>query len=125
MKGGKTPVVVGQSHSRKAIERQLRSITKVINSAVTAAEIDFDSRVQQLESCFNELYHAPGMPGFVRAQAEWEGVTRANFVRNSAPEVPRGGGAPEVGEQGSPFGAEPRTNQVRRDEDEMMEGLQI
>ena len=75
LSGEKEPIIVAQSHSRKMIEGKLRRITKEINSAVTAAQIDFDSRVQQLEARFNELYHAPGMPGFMRAQAGWDEVS--------------------------------------------------
>jgi hypothetical protein len=71
LKGEKNPLVVARSRSRKEIKAKLKRVTRVINNEFAMSADQVDNRISSIEERLREVYHAPGMPGYLRAQADW------------------------------------------------------
>lgn len=71
-KDEKKPLNVFTCKNRKEADRKLTSICKLVNDHIDAEEKMFDAKISHIEDKVNRIYLAPGMPGFIEAQMEYE-----------------------------------------------------
>ena len=65
-------MILAESGRRKVLEKLLKKCGKTLNSILKQDTETEDVRIGELEDRVTEIYTAPGMPGFIRAENEWE-----------------------------------------------------
>ena len=66
--------VLADCRSKKPLERILLQILKTVNKNIEDLQFLTDERIKDLEERMTEVFNAPGMPGFLRAQEEWQNL---------------------------------------------------
>ena len=68
-------IVLAESNRKVALDRLMRKICKKINQYIGQDEDETNERITELGARVQEIYNAPGMPGYEMARNEWENLT--------------------------------------------------
>ena len=68
----KKPLKVFSCKNQKEANRKLAEICRIVNAYIGTEEKLFDHKIAHIEDKMNKLFNAPGMPGYIEAQRDFE-----------------------------------------------------